>query len=410
MPTKFRILGLASLLGLLTLFLGNIKLSKFRSVFGVLGDASLREAAGGTGIFIGAAINYNYVSLDSSHHDDTYASVAAREFNLLTAENGCKMNSIARGFDTEKELDFTKCDAVLEFAQKNGMVMRGHNLIWSNPGQGGNHNPKFVNEEKDGAKLEKFMLDYIGKVVGHYKDVQEKRPMGKPLVAWDVVNEAVVVGKSIIHKEDTPWGLFDDYVCKAFHAAKKAAHPDTLMFYNDYGHASMVGSMKAKSDAVFSYLNSLRERGCPVEGVGFQLHVTMDMTDEELEGIRANLRRYKKIGINHIHFTEIDVKCSTNCPNPWPTSYLDKQAHVYRKLVEICLQEDNCESFETWGVTDKYSWLAKNQNGLMFNEGYGKKPAYWTVLDALKYYKVKQTQPPQNQDLSSSETVHYLVS
>ena len=46
----------------------------------------------------------------------------------------------------------------------------------------------------------------------------------------------------------------------------------------------------------------------------------------------------------------------------------------------------------------------------MFNEGYGKKPAYWTVLDALKYYKVKQTQTPQNQDLSSSETVHYLVS
>ena len=88
MPAKFRILGLASLLGLSTLFLGKIKLSKVRSVFGVDDDASLREAAGGTGIFIGAAINYNYVSLDSSHHDDTYASVAAREFNQAAPSPG----------------------------------------------------------------------------------------------------------------------------------------------------------------------------------------------------------------------------------------------------------------------------------------------------------------------------------
>ena len=53
--------------------------------------------------------------------------------------------------------------------------------------------------------------------------------------------------------------------------------------------------MKVKSDRVFNYVKSLRERGCAVEGVGFQLHVTKDITDDDLEGIRVNLRRYKDI-------------------------------------------------------------------------------------------------------------------
>ena len=50
------------------------------------GATTLREAAKGTGIFIGAAMNQRFMKLDSN-----YSALGAQEYSLLTEENGCKM-------------------------------------------------------------------------------------------------------------------------------------------------------------------------------------------------------------------------------------------------------------------------------------------------------------------------------
>jgi len=40
---------------------------------------------------------------------------------------------------------------------------------------------------------------------------------------------------------------------------------------------------------------------------------------------------------------------------------------------------ENCRSFETWGFTDKYSWLANPKDGLIFNRSYVPKEAYYSI-------------------------------
>ena len=120
------------------------------------------------------------------------------------------------------------------------MAMRGHNLIWGAPTSDGHqHNPDFVNDEKNATKLEEFMVDYITAVMTN---------VTYPY-AWDVVNEAIASGPSVIIKE-SPWSIIDDYFCKAYTAARKV-NPAAYLYYNDYKHASMIGKYQVKSDRVY---------------------------------------------------------------------------------------------------------------------------------------------------------------
>jgi GH35 family endo-1,4-beta-xylanase len=57
---------------------------------------TLREAAAGSGIFIGAATNYGYLSGNvdfplSPADVANYSTIVAEEFSIITAENALKM-------------------------------------------------------------------------------------------------------------------------------------------------------------------------------------------------------------------------------------------------------------------------------------------------------------------------------
>ena len=107
--------------------------------------------------------------------------------------------------------------------------------------------------------------------------------------------------------------------------------------------------------------------------------------DSMIDGVVANMKRYEELGIK-VHFTEIDVKChmkNGKCKS-WTESELQKQANVYQKLLQACLEAANCESFETWGFTDKYTWLPSPQNGLPFDSDMAKKSAYQALLKTLQ--------------------------
>ena len=65
---------------------GAYKLGESSSMNNLTDDSTLRLAAKGTGIFIGAAMNQRFMKLDSN-----YSALGAQEYSLLTEENGCKM-------------------------------------------------------------------------------------------------------------------------------------------------------------------------------------------------------------------------------------------------------------------------------------------------------------------------------
>lgn len=81
------------------------------------------------------------------------------------------------------------------------------------------------------------MIDYITETV---------KAIGDYPFPWNVVNEPIYNSPNKYIKE-SPWSIIDDYVCKAFKAAR-AAIPSIKLFYNDYKHASNIGVYKSKSD------------------------------------------------------------------------------------------------------------------------------------------------------------------
>merc|ERR1712147_137914 len=154
------------------------------------------------------------------------------------------MMQIAKSYN---DLDFTECKYVVENAKNNTQAFRAHNLIWAAPSAkahgGSGHNPDFILNETNATKLEEFMGEYITKTI---------KAVGDYPYSWDVVNEAIVDGPSpsVIFK-DSPWSVIDDFICKSFRAARKAAPKGMKLFYNDYKHASMHGNYQTKSDKVF---------------------------------------------------------------------------------------------------------------------------------------------------------------
>jgi hypothetical protein len=51
----------------------------------------------------------------------------------------------------------------------------------------------------------------------------------------------------------------------------------------------------------------------------------------------------------------------------------------------VCLEAPNCKNFETWGFTDKYSWIAPLK-GLPFDTEYKPKPAFFSMYETLKNF------------------------
>ena len=88
------------------------------------------------------------------------------------------------------------------------------------------------------------MENYITHTIKHYEH---------KAYTWTVVEDAIddtyLIPRNIKYNE-VEFTDPNGYICQAFRYAY-AADPNPKYLYADYGIASAVGSMKAKSDAVF---------------------------------------------------------------------------------------------------------------------------------------------------------------
>ncbi|MEO7222396.1 MAG: endo-1,4-beta-xylanase [Devosia sp.] len=314
---------------------------------------TLRALAAARGIDIGAAVDVRALASEAD-----YAEVLEREFSMVVGENAFKWENIHL---TSKLYYFDDTDAIVAFAEANGMKVRGHTLVWHN------QNPSWLARNlKTRDEAIAALKDHIQTVVGHYK--------GR-IVAWDVVNEAV--DDSTGELRESPWltAIGPDYIALAFQFAREA-DPDAKLYYNDYSAEGVGG----KGDAVYELVKGLKEQGVPIDGVGWQGHFQsssfiMDMKD--------NGRRLAELGLE-VSITELDVRI----PIPVTDLMLEKQAKMYAKVTEICLALPNCKAIVAWGFTDKHSWVPGFFSGegaaLPFDESYTPKPAYEAIRAALQ--------------------------
>ncbi len=74
--------------------------------------------------------------------------------------------------------------------------------------------------------------------------------------------------------------------------------------------------------------------------------------------------------------------------NPSPQD-LQRQADLYHEIATACLSHPGCTAIQTWGFTDKYSWIGSHSRqtqgaALPFDREYRVKPAYEALRNALK--------------------------
>jgi endo-1,4-beta-xylanase len=316
-------------------------------------ETTLRELADARGYRFGAAVDAAQLTTLGQ-----YRTTVSDEFNTLTPGNALKFGPLRPSRQT---FFWDNADAVVEFAEDNGMQIRGHVLLWHQ------QNPYWLtNGNYNRAQLMQIMREHIQTVVGRYR--------GR-IARWDVVNEGVADDGSL---RKTLWlnGIGPEYIEMAFEWAHES-DPDALLYYNDY---SAEGS-GAKSDGVYDLVADLKDRAIPIHGVGMQMHFSTEYSPTGSD-VRANMARLANLGLL-VDVTEMDVRI----PMPADASELAAQGEIYSSFLQICLDAPNCMSFTIWGFTDAYSWVPGTFPGygaaLIFDEDYEPKPAYFRIQDTL---------------------------
>jgi endo-1,4-beta-xylanase len=337
------------------------------TITAVCGAQSLRQQAESAGLLIGTAVRPGQLS------ETAYASTVAREFNMVEPEDAMKwwvLRPEAGSFD------FRQGDEVVRFAQDHQMKVRGHCLVW------GRHNPEWLAHNHFTARhLSRLLHEHILRVMKHYQN---------EVFAWDVVNEALDENGNV---RDSIWynqpgigfsGKGTAYIEKVFRWARKA-DPHALLFYNE---AEGEG-LNRKSDAIYAMVRDFRHRGVPIDGVGLQLHIPM--LDADIPAVAANISsniaRLTALGVL-VHITELDVSLPLDADGLVRPGDLTLQAELYRGIVRACLNNAGCTAIQTWGFTDKYSWIGSHSQhtrggALPFGQAYQPKPAYHAIWEEL---------------------------
>jgi endo-1,4-beta-xylanase len=292
--------------------------------------------------------------------DPLYAKTLKRDFSRLSSEGNFKFGSLQ---PEEGKFTFDKADAIVKFAEENGMKVHGHTLLWAHDG----NEPKWLlNFQGDYNAWDRLLKNHIYTVLKHFKGRVQ---------SWDVTNEAFRPGGPIA---ENIWfrKMGRDYIYKAFQYAHEA-DPDAKLFMNEYGQEYGGSKMRVLMETV----DEIRRRGLHIDGMGFQLHTVLRM---EVPKITDNLKIAADKGLL-IHISEFDITVGYGMPLIFPLT--DAIARLQGEKVKAIVKgymtvvpKKQQWGITTWGVSDKTSY---------FNKGYPNADHEYPLLFD-KYYKAKR--------------------
>ena len=312
---------------------------------------TLREAVGKY-FLIGAAINDS-----QARGDDSVATACiTSQFNCLVAENCMKPKEVQ---PAEGQWHWQKADRFVEFAERNGITVIGHCLVWHQ--QTGDW--MFCGADGQKATREQLidrMRTHIHTIVGRYK--------GR-IRGWDVVNETIE-DDGTFRQWDWYNILGEDYIELAFRFAHEA-DPDAELYLNDF---SM--TVPAKRDAVCRLVRRLKQKGCRIDAIGMQSH--NGLTWPEAVAYEAAIDSFAACGVK-VMITELDMNVLPNPDqfsgaeisqnfeysdrmdpyrNGLPNDVAQRIDHQWLKFFRIYKKHSHQISRVTlWGVTDDQSWM-----------------------------------------------------
>lgn len=334
---------------------GKVNIFDFNSVVGdVSYTPSLTAANSSCSVLIGGAGG----ALSWMEDNPSLIRMIENNTQIYALESDLKWRHIR---PSRSSFQLGSVSQMIDWLIERDIVVHGHVLVWHRA------NPDWLVEGNYSAnELTEILYEHIDRVVGEFK--------GK-IAVWDVVNEAFDNNGEL--RSESMWlqGLGSEYIKMAFERANQA-DPSAVLLYNDYN----TESINNKSNGIYNFLVNLKNQGVPIHAVGFQTHISSDFSD--FNGFRDNVRRFGEAGFD-VYFTEVDVKI------PLSATWQDyqRQAFVYKEILNICLDSPYCKGFQTWGYSDERSWIPKTYPGfgdaLLFDFNYMPKPAYCAVKERL---------------------------
>ncbi len=299
-----------------------------------------------------------------------------KHFSSITPENAMKMGPI---HPLQNKYNWEESDAIVAFAQKNNIKVRGHNLCWHE------QTPAWIFKNANGTQVSKDTLlnrlrDHIYTVVKRYK--------GK-IYAWDVVNEAIDDNPANFLRE-SPWLKIcgEEYIARAFQYAHEA-DPEAQLFYNDYNT-----ERPEKRERIFKLLKKLIAQGVPVNAVGLQGH--WSLFEPSKNELQETITKFASLGLK-VQITEMDIsvypwekerrKLREGEQQPYTKEMEKKQSKKYADIFTVLRANKKYLTGVTfWNVSDKYSWLdtypveGRKNYPLLFDQEYKPKQAFWSVV------------------------------
>jgi endo-1,4-beta-xylanase len=274
--------------------------------------------------------------------NEDFQKLVAEQYDLVVSENSMKFGPLS---PKPGEYNWADADALVEFAEKHKIKVRGHNFVWHA------QLPVWFKSTatKDNAK--KIMVDHINTVAGHFK--------GK-IQSWDVVNEAIQVSDGMPDGlRKSPWYelIGPEYLEIAFHTARKA-DPKAKLTYNEYGIENDSEDDAKKRAATLALLKRFKANGTPIDALGIQSHIHAGTGETYGKGMRELISGAQALGLD-VYLTEFDVN-DDGVQDDDPAARDKAVAAVYKDYLDIALESKAVKAVVTWGVSDRYTWL----NGL----------------------------------------------
>ena len=246
-----------------------------------LGGAAVSIKQTKSGFPFGCGMNH-YILLSNA-----YQNWFASRFKFTTFTNEMKW------YSTEKEQgheNYTIADAMLSFAEKNGIAVRGHNILWDSPKM----QPQWVKNLSPG-ELRIAATKRTDSVVRRYS--------GK-LIAWDVMNENMHFS---FYEDKLGKNASSEYYLRAYQL-----DPKTKMFSNEFNTIEYSKEIRASP---VNYVKKIKEilsypgiKGILL-GIGIQCHFSSGYP--YLVYMRSALDILGSTGLP-IWLTEVDVQKGPN--------------------------------------------------------------------------------------------------
>jgi endo-1,4-beta-xylanase len=310
--------------------------------------ANIKASAAAKKMRFGSAVAWSGFGADrGSFANPNYAALLEHDCALLVPENELKWAIIQ---PTNSPPDFTQFDAMLAYAEFQGMAIRGHSLVWHTRQWMPAWTESYDYGPTPAAEATRILTEHIQTVIRRY---------GTRIMVYDVVNEAVDPGTGGLYETalSTAMGGAQTLLDFAYRTAR-AEHPTAQLVYNDY--MGWDGGSTHR-DGVLALLQGFKARGVPVDALGIQSHMSIDtaanvatVIANQTPAWRAFLDAVVALGYKLV-ITEMDVR-DGGAPVDFPTRDAAVAAYA-RGYLDLMFSYPQLKDVLVWGMCDKYSWL-----------------------------------------------------